>query len=648
MVAALAVAVLPHAGRLPLWVVALAAGAAAWRLWADRRGLGVPPRGARLLLTLAAIGGAAAHYGTLIGLEAGSALLAALVGLKLVEVRSRRDARTVILGAYFLLAAQALFRSDLPMALYLAAALGMVTAAWLTAERETAAGGLLSHARDAAALLGQALPLAAVLFLLFPRLPGPLWGLPDSSDSGVTGLSEHMEPGAISSLARSDAVAFRITFDGGAPPPGQRYFRGPVLTAFDGHRWSREEPNSSRPRARYPAPGVRHTVTLQPHHRRWLFALDRPRTAPSRAALAADGSLIAEEPVRELRRYTVVSHLRARLDAGQRPPPALTALAPGAHPRARALAARWRHAAGDDAGVVARALAHFREQDFTYTLSPPPLPERPVDRFLFDTRAGFCGHFASALAVLLRAADVPARVVTGYLGAERHPEQDYWVVRQSHAHAWVEAWLPGKGWQRLDPTVAAAPGRTSDGLGRSVAAGDPVPLMARPGGGWLKELRWRWEALEVAWNRWVLAYDASRQDSLLGRLGLGDWRWRVGALALGGLLAVGLVALWVLGRPRGKARDPIRRQWDRVGRRLQRLGLGPHTGEGPRDYALRVAAARPDLAEAVQGLAARYVALRYAERDSRATRRDFRRAVRRFRPKPWRGRPAARRAPRSD
>lgn len=635
VVIALAAALLPQLGRLPWWVAALVAGAAAWRLWADRRGQGLPPRSVRAGVTAAAIAGVVWEYGTLVGLEAGTALVSALIGLKLVEVRSPRHARVVILGAYFLLAAEALHRQDLPVALYLGAALWLVTGAWLAAERETPDGGPLAHGRAAAALLGQALPLAAVLFLLFPRLPGPLWGMPEESGPAVTGLSDRLEPGAIGELARSDAVAFRVTFAEGEPPPGQRYWRGPVLTAFDGRRWTRreEQGRGGKPAVGSGGDGVRHTVTLQPHHRRWLLALDPPREAADGVQWAPGGNLLAEGPVREVRRYTVVSQPGARLEPERRPPGAFTDLPPGAHPRARELAGRWRGQSADDGAIIERALAFFREQDFTYTLTPPPLPERPVDGFLFETRAGFCGHFASSLAVLLRAAEVPARVVTGYLGAERRPEQDHWVVRQSHAHAWVEAWLPGEGWRRLDPTTAAAPQRVTEGLGGSLAGDEPVPLMAREGDGWLKGLRGRWEALEAAWDQWVLAFDARRQDSLLEGWGLGDWRWRAVALGFGGLLALGLAASWVLGGPRRPRPDPVRREWDRMGRRLGRLGLSPRPDEGPRDYAARVAAARPELAAAMDDLAERYVALRYGGGDTRRGRAAFRRAVRRFRPR---------------
>ncbi|MFA9460203.1 transglutaminase TgpA family protein [Thiohalorhabdus sp. Cl-TMA] len=634
LVAVLGGVLAPHLVRLPLWLGAGVLGVGMWRVWAARRGSALPGRPARVGLTVVVAGGVGAAFGTLTGLQAGVALLTAMAALKLLELRRRRDALVLLYLGYFLVAAQFLASQAPWTVAYLLAAVWGLTSLLVAVSREAWGEHPWAHAGLAARLALQGLPVMLVLFLFFPRLGSPLWGLPDQGRA-VTGLDDRLAPGAISRLSRSDAVAFRATFDGAPPPAGERYWRGPVLAAYDGGTW-RPGPGRevSPPRIESRGRPAEYRVLLEPHHREWLFALDLPGGAPGGARVSGRFELLTGEPVHRVRRYRVRSFTEHRIGRGlsEQRRARFLELPPDAHPQARALAREWRRATADSAAVVARGLRYFREGGFAYTLTPPELDGNWVDAFLFGSRRGFCGHYAGAFTFLMRAAGVPARVVTGYLGGTRNPSGDYLIVRQADAHAWTEVWLPDRGWVRVDPTTAVSPARAEEGLDGSVPEDDPVPLMARADGGWLRGVRLRLDALETAWDRWVLGYDAEAQRAVLGRVGLGQWPRMVGALAAGLVLSGGLVALLVLWRGRVRS-GPVEAAFGRLERKLARAGLPRHRAEGPRAYAERVAGSRPDLAREVRDLARLYIRLRYEERGGPNDVRSLRRRVAGFSPR---------------
>ncbi|KPV39688.1 hypothetical protein AN478_11285 [Thiohalorhabdus denitrificans] len=628
LLAVLGGVLVPHLAHLPLWVTGGVAAAGLLRLWIARTGRGLPPRWLLAGLTLGGTAGVWAAFGTLADLAAGVALLAAMGGLKLLELRRRRDALVLLYLGFFLLAAQFLFSQAPWTVAYLLGGMWVLTALLVAAGRDAEEESPWAHAGLAARLVGQAVPVAAVLFLLFPRLDGPLLGLPEEG-SAVTGLDDRLAPGAVSQLSRSDAVAFRATFADAPPPPGQRYWRGPVLAAYDGREWRPAAASEDPPELGGEAGSeLDYRVLLEPHSRRWLFALDLPARDPGGARRNGNAVLRTEEPVREVTRY----RMRSRLHAGLREDLSGEArdrhlrLPKEAHPRARALAEEWRREAANAGEVLRRALAHLRRQDFAYTLQPPAYGENWVDGFLFEDRRGFCGHYAGAFAFLMRAAGVPARVVTGYLGGEPNPAGDYLIVRQSDAHAWTEVWLPEEGWVRVDPTVAVSPARAEEGLAGSVPEEDPVPDMARSEGSWLRDVRFRLDALETAWNRWVLGYDAQVQRDVLGRFGLGDWPRMVAGLAAGLVLAGGLVAGLVLWRGRTR-REPAVAAFARLERKLARAGLRRHPAEGPAAFGERAAAALPDQAEAIRRAISAYIRLRYTLEGAPEGLRELRRRV---------------------
>ncbi len=632
---AVAAAVLaPHLLRLPPALTAGIALALVWRLGAGLRGLRLP---GRWLLTILTAGGVAlvfGHYGTIMGPAAGVALLALMTALKLLELRGRRDLRVVVYLAFFLVLTQFIFSQSLLMAAYLLAVSWMGIALLIAANRPTGEGLTTTDGRTAGTLMLQALPIMAILFVLFPRLPGPLWALPDPGGTGTTGLSDRMSPGSISELSESDAVAFRVRFDGEAPPREARYWRGPVLDAYDGETWTRGVRDAEPPRVSVSGTPVNYELTLKPHAKRWLLALDLPVNVQGAATRTGAYEYLASTPVRELRRYQGRSYrdyrLQPKLSSEARD--RYTSLPDGRHPRARALARRLTLGRTPSATIDV-TVEWLRARAFVYTLRPGAIEGDAVDRFLFETRRGFCEHYAGAFAVLMRAAGIPARVVTGYLGGERNPGTDYYVVRQSDAHAWVEVWTRETGWQRIDPTAAVAPARVSDGLGAAVPESDPVPLMARGRPGLTRDLRLLWDRMDAMWNNWVLAYGPELQRDLLGNLGLRG-AMEI-ALAMTAALALSLLILAVCALYPGRSatRDPVQRTWQRYRRRLAAAGLEPEPGDGPHTLLARVRRERPDLADAAADITELYVRLRYRGEGGTPERRALRRAVRRFRPR---------------
>jgi transglutaminase-like putative cysteine protease len=629
----------PHLLRLPL------PAALAWFLvvgWRLHRGLRQrPPPGGwtRLLLLLLASVALLAQFGTLFGREAGSALLVLMLALKFLELKGPRDVSLLVFLAYFLLSVQLLFNQSMPSATYLLVVALVITAVWVEFSDPAGSLPLDRSLRLAGTLLLQALPLMLILFLLFPRIPGPLWSLPRDAHSGVTGLSNEMEPGRISQLAQSDAVAFRVSFDGAIPPPALRYWRGPVFEQTDGRRWTPAPPGREAEAFR-PRPlgaGLRQRITLEPHGERSLLALDRPATVPPDARLQGDYQLLASRPVRERLRYEVTSHRRFEDTDGDPARLARNRLLPAStSQRVRALAQAWRGESDHPHRLIEQALRHFNDQPFVYTLSPPRLVRDPVDEFLFDTRRGFCEHYAAAFTILMRAAGLPARVVTGYLGGELNPVDQYLMVRQSDAHAWAEVWVEGEGWLRVDPTAAVAPERIERGIDpRPLREGEAVsfrlPADARLLGG-LERLRQYQDALNHRWNQWVLGYGPGRQRELLRGLGFPDLSWQGIArlLSLSVIAVMLLVALLVLYRPRPRP-DPARRLHDRFCGILARRGVVRLAGEGPLDFARRAAHHLPDQAAWIEAISRDYIGLRYGREPREEALARLRRRVRALR-----------------
>ncbi len=545
-----------------------------------------------------------------------------LLGIKFIEARSVRDGMLLVCLALFLSVTQFFFTQGI-FAAIAAIPLLLALGGTLAALRSSTGAQPLWRQQLAATarLVVQGIPLAALLFVLFPRLAGPLWGMP--SDAGATsGLSDTMSPGSISQLSLSDAVAFRVDFAGNPPPPSQRYWRGPVLSRFDGSSWrvayrlqgGRLAPSLGR--------AIEYTVTLEPHSKAWLFALEFPSSLPRPpsgdpvtgsvapiATLTYDQQLFARAPVVQAVRYVQRSTVRNSFPAGDDNPRESLQL-PRNNPRTRALAQEMRGRASSDREYISAVLNWFHDEAFVYTLAPPLLDRDPVDAFLFDSRRGFCEHYAGAFVVMLRAAGIPARVVTGYQGGEMNPDGEYMIVRQSDAHAWAEAMIDGQ-WTRFDPTAAVAPSRIERGLGAALPAGEPVPYLARLEMTWLKSLRLHWDSVNYQWQRGVVGFNLDRQRDFLRDVGLDGARpWHLVALIATATFLWGLAVLTVIHLRKSRVDAEIE-LWRSACRRLARAGLTRRRDEGPLAYAERASVHWPRWAASFDRIARTYALLRY-------------------------------------
>lgn len=463
-------------------------------------------------------------------------------------------------------------------------------------------------------MLLQALPVMLLLFVLFPRVPGPFWALP-TGGGGVTGLDDEMSPGQISDLSLSDEVAFRVRFDGNAPPPEQRYWRGPVLHHFNGTTWRGEDPRPIRQRPKTFGEGLSYRVTLEPHRRLWLFALDVPDSwRRNRVNMSWDYQLINQSPIYQLISYEVTSFPQFQTQDRRREILAMDSRLDGEHnPRTRELARTLRLQTQSDLELIERVLQLFREQDFFYTLQPELLAEDSVDDFLFNTRKGFCEHFASAFTTLMRAAGIPARVVTGYQGGDYNRMGGYYIVRQSNAHAWSEVWLGESGWVRVDPTAAVAPERVQQGLAGALPNEALVPGRLLRASAFLNRLRMTWDMANNLWNEWVINFDAQTQRRFMSWLGFKQAQWQtlITVLVVAGIAFMGLLAFHMSWEFRPRRGDAASSLYLRFCRKLARIELIRGAGEAPSDFARRVSQRYPELGGDVSRITTLYLRLRY-------------------------------------
>ena len=619
---------LPHWPTLAPWMPVLLLVAIAWRFGVAAFGWPAPPRVVRLACAIAAFFAVLGQYRTLNGIEAGSALLVVMVALKFLESRNQRDQLVLLTISYFLMFASLLGdRGPLTVA-YIVLLVWIATVALVQVGRR---GELLPYGttgRVSGRLLLHAMPITIALFVLFPRLPGPLWAIPGSTSSGATGLSDTMSPGDITNLGLSDEIAFRVRFEDQVPRANDLYWRGPSLADFNGRTWS--IPRGSRRGERvidtveYRGLPTSYQVALEPNERGWAFALDMPREWSGNNALRMGsdyqlGMFFAERRMRRLN-YRVTSHVdfsaREPLNANERA--MFRELPAGSNPRARALAESWLVDRPSAATIVERAMEYLRSEPFLYTLTPPPLGAHPVDEFLFETREGFCEHYASALTFLLRAAGIPARVVIGYQGGELNGLGGYYIIRQSDAHAWTEAWLEDEGWVRVDGVAAVAPERVAlgfDAPGGGGATAAAAALRAR----WTRPLVLFLDTVNTRWQEWVIGYGPELQRTLLESLGFDGLRRAQRSAVLLGLAVAATVALllgvslYLSWRQRERAPvDAAARCFASFARQLVRLDVPARApAEGPRTYAERAAGALPHAAAEIRAVTELYLRARY-------------------------------------
>lgn len=621
LLVAQALVIVPHLGHLPIWIVLLWLGCAFWRIQIFRMRAAYPNALVKIVLMLIAGFAVYQSRGRLIGLDAGVVLLVAAFILKLVEMRSRRDALVLIFLGFFVVVTAYLFETGPGVALFSLLPVAVLLAAMIGLQSEGQAAKPWPTLRLAGGIMLQALPLMLLLFVFFPRM-GPLWSLPTPSDRGKTGLSESMSPNDIAELSRSDELVFRATFAGKPPPRAELYWRAMTLERFDGRRWSQAATPASRADWQKRGEPLRYSVLMQPSEQAWLFALDVAESDEEGVYRMSDYRLQRERPIDRPLLYDVISWPDAVRDSSLSPWQLRRALQlpEQGEARSRLWAQQLREAYPEPEALVNEVLANFNREPFVYTLRPPVLGENAIDTFLFDTRRGFCAHYAGAMVFVLRAAGIPARVVAGYQGGEPGPGARTVQVRQFDAHAWVEYWHPQRGWISVDPTFQVAPERIELGLEAAVAEEQSFledspfsPLRYRQYG-WLNQLRLALDELDHGWQNWVLNYQAGQQRGLFEQLFGKDFQWRlVLALLIGGGLFLGALALLLL-KPWRDGLDPAQRLHAQFERILARQGLRRLPGEGARSFAERAARALPAQAAQIRAFSGLYQAQCYAGR----------------------------------
>lgn len=641
LITLLTLTALPHALNIDSRISALFVILVAYRLLAIEKPRLRPGKLLLFLFTLVALGNVLVLYPILFGREAGVALLTSMLALKLMEMRVRRDVYILIFIGYFTLITQFLYRDMFWLVIYALLLVLALTATLVESSRYKPSTRFLQPFGIALSLVAQALPVMVLLFVFFPRINTPLWNLGTETEQAVSGVSGTISPGNFSQLGRSSAVAFRVDFKSEMPEPAQRYWRGPVFWLTDGKSW-RADQQSGEKAGKFKRLGepIAYSVTLEPTPGSWLYTLELPSAYPLSARLQADYQLISKTPIKRRLRYdaaSVLEYQTGELSEDERAkgvqlPASIT-------PRMRELVRNWQQQSSSNEELVLQTLDFFRTEEFYYTLNPPLLERNPADQFLFETRRGFCEHFATSFTLLMRIAGIPARVIGGYQGGEVNPLGDYLIVRQSDAHAWSEVWLQGRGWQRIDPTVAVAPERIQQSLDPGLISdviGAPILFGSVESGllsAALRQMRWGVDALNAGWHRWVLGYTRESQHYLMQLMGIGFLRGHklaYGMVAITGLFLL-LLTVVLLYRVRQKL-DPVQSIYQNFCRRLQRKGIVRLLHEGPRDFAKRVTDSRPDLRNSVSVITGLYIGIRYGRLDSPSNRRRFRQLVRRFHP----------------
>ena len=589
----------PQAAHLPLWCSLLALGVLVWRAHLAWHGRALPARWWLLGLLLLTVGATVYTHKTLLGRDAGVTLIVVLLSLKTLELRAQRDAFVVFFLGFFTMLTNFFFsQSLLTAAAMLIALLGLLTAL-VNSHMPAGRPPLREAARTAAfmALLGA--PIMAVLFMLFPRI-APLWGIPGDAMSGRSGLSANMQVGSIASLALDDSIAMRVRFDGPTPRQSELYFRGPVLSSLSGREWTPLRPNlplrlQDPPRLQVEGQAYAYQVTLEPNNRPWIFVLDAALAKPAvpgfDLSMTAQLQWLADRPVSDLLRYRAVSHTGFRHG-----PPTRTAglqdyleLPPGFNPRTLQLAAQMQRDpryAQDPEKLLAAALERLRSGGYSYTLEPGVYGNNTADELWFDRKEGFCEHIAASFVILMRALDVPARLVTGYQGGERNAIDGFWTVRQSDAHAWAEVWIAGRGWVRVDPTASVAPGRTGSfqrlQAQQGVFAGALSGAFGTVSPHLLANLRAAWDAVNNGWNQWVLNYSQATQLNLLKNIGFESPSWAdLSYVLIGIVVFLSLLgAAWTLWER--SRHDPWLRLLERAQKRLIKAGVQLAPNSPPR------------------------------------------------------------------
>ncbi|MDD5462907.1 MAG: DUF3488 and transglutaminase-like domain-containing protein [Methylococcales bacterium] len=611
--------VLPHFRNLPAAISAFFYLLLGWRFIGIWKQNWLPGKPGIFLLSVCGLALLYSQYQGMLGRDAGTRLFIAALALKLFEIRSERDLYLITYLAFIVAASQFLYEQSLLMAAYILFVCCVLLATLISINSNKPQTG--AALKTAFTIIVQALPMAVVLFILFPRIEAPRWMLFNERHQAKSGLSDSMEPGSITSLGMSDELVFRVKFTGALPPPAQRYWRGPVLSRTDGKHWTQAANMEFRQLDKPVFKGLsyQYTLLMEPQDKKWVFALDMPAEYSLPLSRNANYQLITSAYPDKRVEYKITSYTQYNTgyithaeyeDATQLPGKPSGKI--------KQLVSQLHGFDGTPDIFIKNLLNHFRTQNFHYTLTPPLMEEDPIESFLFKTRYGFCSHYAAAFVYLMRTAHIPARVVTGYQGGELNKIGGFLEIRQADAHAWAEVWLKNRGWTRVDSTAAVAPERVERNINmeRFVSGNAfslaPTSNTAQEVFNWLKQARQLWGNVDYNWQRWVINYDNRNQARFLSSLGIPDIKtmiyWMIVITAL-----LTLVLSWFLLHQKQKNTDRALRIYNRFCKKISNRGLLRGSGEGAKDFAERIKIKFPESKGDIDQITEIFIKLHYGK-----------------------------------
>ena len=629
--------VFPHIHHIPIAIFAFFYLLLSWRFVGIWKQNWLPNKLIIFFLTVCGMALLYSQHQGVFGRDAGTRLFTTALALKLLEIKSERDLYLITYLAFIVAASQFLYEQSMLMAAYIlfVCSVLLATLVCINSSKPQAGAAL----KTASLIIVQALPIAAVIFILFPRVEAPKWMLFNEEHQAKTGLSDNMEPGSISNLGMSDELVFRVKFTGAMPPPEQRYWRGPVLAYTDGKRWTQvkdmrfglllDKPVFKRSPYQY-------TLLMEPQDKNWVFALDVPAEFALPLSRNANYQLITSVSPDKRAEYKITSYPDYNTGYITRTEFKDATQLPGEPSgKIKQLVKQLHGFDSTPEHFIKRLLNHFRKENFHYTLTPPLMEENPIETFLFATRYGFCSHYAAAFVYLMRVAHIPARVVTGYQGGELNKVGNFLEIRQADAHAWAEVWMENKGWVRFDPTAAIAPERIEQNINiEQLVPGGAISYMpasaaAQEAVNWLKQTRQLWSNVDYNWQRWVINYDNKHQSSFLSSLGIADIKsmiyWMVGIIGL-----ITALLSWLLLYQKQKTTDQVLRIYNRFCKKLVKHALLRGSSEGAKDFANRVKLKLPEQATNIDQITDLFIKLRYGKNATLNDLKSFNTLVARF------------------
>lgn len=641
LIAVQIIVLLPLWFHLPAWISASTMALLLTRFVVYKKTIKLPSW-LILVLALCALGGVFLYFRTISGREAGVGLISLMYTFKLLEAKNYRDGALILFISFFILVTAFLYDESILMGAYLLIAMMAILMGLIALNSLQGVAGIRQLGKISVVALLQALPLMLVLFFLFPRLSGPLWAMPSNLESGM-GIDDEMSPGAISSLYGFDEIAFRVDFDEDSPSINQMYWRGLVLSEFDGIAWKIGAESPLRSES-YPKgePTFSYRVQLEPHNRRWIFGLEDLIEPPKdKVYLFNNNTWRQSQRVTQRLLYSAQSYELdySGIELSQWQRQLNTQLPDNGNEQTKEWAINEYAKIGEPEEFVRFVLSYIRQQNYHYTLLPEVIEQNVVDGFWLGSREGYCEHYSSAFVFIMRAAGIPARVVTGYQGGEYNPYGDYYIIRQKDAHAWTEVWLEGEGWRRVDPTAAIHPSRVDDSLLNQTSSRDDwfadfdslTTTESEFAMNLWQQISLRWDAMQSFWNESLMGYDKDMQFNWLSKMGINNNQWRyLGYALLATILLAGAgFGLWILSQ--AKSRDKVERAYRRFQSRLVKQGVELKLNEGPKDLLHRIRQEHPELYSKAVPVIKRYISIRYQkEKISNSSQQSFIKAARAY------------------